>query len=762
MGQSLSRLRKLRGRSLHELLTRGRQAISAWREQLPGWEGIAANEVPRLRWGAVQTGSLHSLPAAQSDLDAFAAGCRTRWAEASERVIDRARRAAAGRFDILGYQDLSFGSPIDWHLDPIRFKRASAEHWSRVPYLDAERVGDHKIIWELNRHQHFVTFGQAFRMTRDEVFAEAFVRQLRSWCAANPPKVGINWASSLEVGLRAIAWLHALHLLHGAAALTEEVVGEAERFLYLHGSHIEAYLSTYFSPNTHLTGEALGLLYLGTYLEDSTVARRWKALGWMILQNELTRQVRRDGVYFEQSTWYHRYTTDFYLHAVLLARGGGLPVQPAQDRLGPLAEHLLYLMRPDGTTPLFGDDDGGSLLSLNRLNGSDLRDTLGLAAVVLKRPDFCWNAGDCAFTAGWLLGQSAVETLDQLGIDRPAAVSHAFVDSGYYAMRDNWDTNGSLLVFDGGPQGALTGGHAHADALGFDLTVQGVPMLVDPGTFSYVGVEREWFRSTSAHNTVTLDGQSSSIPVAPFRWERFAPAHVDVWISHPRFDIVRGYHEGYQILPEPAVLSRIVVFAKGYGWVIVDQIESEGPHRVQQRFHAAPRVQVRRASSQAIVLETSGVAAGTLTVSAWGTGTFNVEDGWVSTAYGAREPGAVLSYDVAGPGGGAVTIVTALIPGDCDVTLEAVPVEDGRGWRIVAPTFRGTLVLPKPGFTARVGRLEAATGLAWLHEGPEGVPEAVCAWGEGTLVVDGAVIPGRSDRPWRSAIWHGASLVLEA
>ena len=85
---------------------------------------------------------------------------------------------------------------------------------------------------------------------------------------ANPPKLGINWASSLEVSLRAISWLWALHFFRESPRLTAAIFARALKFLYLHARHLETYLSTYFSPNTHLTGEALGLFYLGLMLPE--------------------------------------------------------------------------------------------------------------------------------------------------------------------------------------------------------------------------------------------------------------------------------------------------------------------------------------------------------------------------------------------------------------------------------------------------------------------------------------------------------------
>src|SRR5262249_10557448 len=150
------------------------------------------------------------------------------------------------------------------------------------------------------------------------------VDQASSWIEANPQRRGINWASSLEVSLRAISWLWALHLMIDAEAVTSRFVTRLLKSLIAHGRHISSYLSHYFSPNTHLTGEALGLLYLSTALPSLSYSRRWRLKGLAILLEQMPEHLNSDGVYFEQSTYYHRYTVDFYLHLKVIARSTGL------------------------------------------------------------------------------------------------------------------------------------------------------------------------------------------------------------------------------------------------------------------------------------------------------------------------------------------------------------------------------------------------------------------------------------------------------
>src|SRR5262249_48458397 len=114
------------------------------------------------------------------------------------------------RFDLLGDRGLTFCDPPDWGLDPIAGRRAAPLPGSRLDPLDSARVGDSKVTWELNRHQWLVRLGAAYRLTGDERYARTFAEDVRAWIRANPPGIGINWASSLEVALRLMSWCWAL------------------------------------------------------------------------------------------------------------------------------------------------------------------------------------------------------------------------------------------------------------------------------------------------------------------------------------------------------------------------------------------------------------------------------------------------------------------------------------------------------------------------------------------------------------------------
>src|SRR5512132_340006 len=177
-----------------------------------------------------------------------------RFPEAAADAMRRADAVLAGRYDLLGYEAIPFGTPPAWHSDPIHGREAPLAYWSSVRYLNPE-LGDHKIIWELNRHQYWLWLGRAYHLTHDARYYRATVEHLESWIAANPPYQGINWASMLELGFRTISWTWALHFFAPAAAddRPEDAPWIVDLLLGLNCQlqHIEDNLSRYFSPNTH-------------------------------------------------------------------------------------------------------------------------------------------------------------------------------------------------------------------------------------------------------------------------------------------------------------------------------------------------------------------------------------------------------------------------------------------------------------------------------------------------------------------------------
>ena len=614
---------------------------------------------------------------------------------ARQDLLTRADRLHAGRFDLLGYSELDFGTPVDWHLDPVHHRRAPLAHWSRVPYLDAETVGDHKVIWELNRHQFLVTLAQAWAMTGDRRHPALFATLVEGWLDANPPKRGINWASSLELAFRAIAWTWALHLFGSEipAPLRERMA----RSLDLHGRHIERHLSTWFSPNTHLTGEALGLLSLGTAWPGFRRADRWRRTGWRILCEQLPRQVRPDGTYFEQSSWYQGYTVDFYLHALRLAESAGLAVLPGmREQVSAAVLVLAALTRPDGTVPLIGDDDGGRLLPLGPRPPTGFGDTLAHAETLLDISGLTLGVR-VPPEAVWLTGATA-RSSDAATGGGPDRASIGFKDGGWFVGR----TPRLQLVIDAGPHGALTGAHAHADALSLDLALDGAPLFSDPGSRSYIGPERDLFRGTPWHSTLTFPGMASAEPGGAFRWKSFPETAVFAWQTGEGYAWFDGWHDGWSRLAPGLRHRRSVLLLEGLGLMVLDQLigsPAEDLPPGELRWHCAAGIAAKlQAEAVTLARDERLLAAMASDVP----DQVSLEPGRTSSCYGSDHESVFV---VVRPGREALRMgtATAILPGHSGrVRLRASGGSSARQWTLQAGTLQAVLSLTPSGISWRL------------------------------------------------------------
>ena len=682
-GQAIASLGERVGLALAGASAQAPRAPSGIRRDLRGNPpGIAAAARVHLA-----TGVLPGLRDIQRTVGTLRRACP----EAESRTRCRAERAVEGVFDLLGHERVSFGNPIDWHLDPSSGKRAPRRHWSRIAYLEPSVVGDYKLLWEVNRHQHFVTLGQAYAFSRDSRYADAFVTQLLGWIDANPPRVGINWASSLEVSYRAISWIWALQLFADAPQLTDEVLLIAIESLRRHATHINRYLSTYYSPNTHLTGEALGLFYLGTALPLFERSRRWRTTGWDILREQLFRQVRNDGTYFEQALYYHRYTADIYQHALMLADANGWPRDAAVwERAERLVEFLVHAVHPDGTVPLVGDDDGGRLMRLDALATRDARPTLATGAALFGRSDMRSVAGGAVEECLWLLGDVGASALASRPAVAPTGGSRAFRDGGFFVMRDGWETTSTWALIDGGPHGSLNCGHAHADALSMEVATGGCTVLADAGTFSYTGEERVTFRETAAHNTVTVDGESSSVVGGLFHWRHVAHSTTHQWTTSQSFDYWSGSQDGYARLADAVIHERRVLFLHGRYFVVLDALDAAGAHEWTAHWHTAPGLELQSSGgSEAQIVNPARDDAALLKLLTLGDGELVVGRSWRSESYGSRREAPSVAYTTAGTG--RQTAVTLLVPGAARV--RALSTTDGcMGAEVAGHQYRDTIL----------------------------------------------------------------------
>jgi len=494
----------------------------------------------------------------------------TSWAD---ELISRADEILRGRVPLLG-TSIETGIEPAWRRDYLSGRETPAIFFRRIPYLDSAIVGDHKNIWELNRHQHLVLVSQAFALSKDPRYSRFVMEQLRHWFRENPFQCGINWSSSLEVGFRALSWLWILHLL--GPEMDPSFRAEFLTQLYRHGMHLEFNLSLYFSPNTHLLGEALALHAIGWLIPSFDRSARWRTTGRSILVEQFRKQVHGDGGYFEQSTYYHLYALDMFLFHHTLE-----PL-PEPGRLEAMAEFLTAMLGADGTLPFLGDDDGGRLFFPFGPRNGFARATLATCSVLLGRGYFGFSESDLLEQALWWLGPGVLQTAVEI---KPPPASKSFPQTGIVSVRSD-DVH---VLFDAGPFGPWSGGHSHSDTLSLVVSAGEREILIDPGTYTYLGdpAWRDSFRGSAAHNTIRVNGRDQADPAGPFRWIDKPGVELLLWQTGPERDVAEAScsYAGFRH-------QRRVSFHKSERMLaITDVVEGNRPDcLIEQFWHPGERV----------------------------------------------------------------------------------------------------------------------------------------------------------------------------
>jgi hypothetical protein len=513
-----------------------------------------------------------------------------------EAAIAVAEDLLAHRFSFFGWDREPLGQTILWNYNYRHHRMSPLTYAPRIDYRDEQLVGDVKYIWELNRHQHLVPLAKAYHLTGDERYAREVVEQILSWIEQCPYMMGINWTTAEQAGIRLISWIWTYEWIRSASGITESFLTKFLQSLYEHVQFIARNYSQFSSANNHRIAEAAGVFMATTYFPELNHAAQWRADSHGILIEEALQQNHPDGVNGEQATAYHCLVLEYLLLAGLLGERNGLRFPASYwQRLEKMMEVVAAMMDCRGRLPNLGDDDNGAVIVVGTPL-SRARSILATGAALFGREDFRAPAPQFDERTFWLLGADAAspKATTAGAIKRE---SKAF-ETGYYIMRSGSTPDDEVVaVFDCAPLGyGSLAAHGHADALSLTLTVAGREILIDPGTYAYHSEPswRNYFRGTSAHNTLRIDGQDQSVSAGNFMWLDKAEAILECWASSQSHDLVRGHHTGYLRLSRPVLHRREVTYNKEEQlFRIVDTIEAEGHHLIEQFLHFSEACEIR-------------------------------------------------------------------------------------------------------------------------------------------------------------------------
>jgi hypothetical protein len=507
-------------------------------------------------------------------------------------------RIMAGEVRLFATSFYSVGRVPEWNRCPLTGVLAAAVPSHTISLTDRAQVGDIKFVWELNRHLHWVTLAQAHALDGAPEPLQVLGEQLRSWLQQCPPNTGPNWTSSLEYALRLINWSVVWQLIDGErSSLFSGAEGQALLRNWLeviqhHVLGIAEHYSRHSSANNHLIGELAGVFVSAHTWPCWPLVRALGKRARHELEQQIVLQTTEDGVNREQAFEYAAFVFDFF---VVVERCAAMVSQPMSaaylDRMAAMCCFIRSVMDSGGHVPQVGDADGARVLRLHP-DGSHA----GFAAMLQKgallfgRPDWVGGLGEQgANEAQWLyasLDEPAASTKRQPRLDFP--------EGGYQLFESAVGTSREIKgLVDVGPLGYLgIAAHGHADALQLCLSVGGRPLLVDPGTYSYWSDKpsRDYFRGTSAHNTVRVAEQDQSASGGRFMWTRKAVVcDVDVQRRVDGSAQISASHDGYQRLRSAFGHHRRVEFdATALTVLVIDEVAGMVDECIELHWHIHP------------------------------------------------------------------------------------------------------------------------------------------------------------------------------
>ena len=379
---------------------------------------------------------------------------------------------------------------------------------------------------------------------------------LLDWIDTHPS--GVGWDPH-PLCLRILSWGKLL-LTPGALTLDARAEERVRASLACQIETLSRNLEVRLQAN-HLLSNLLGVVF-GGLLFNGSRADTWLRFE-SALRRELSRQVGPDGGHEERSPMYHSLILENLLDLLNLARTvGDRTPAPLVVELEECAARMLGALRvwthPDGEIALFGDSAFGMAHP-----PAALAEYAAALRVRARGPECQGVLADCGYVR---------------------------LEGGPFR----------LMASVSGPAPAHQPGHAHCDALAFELSVGSRRIVTDTGVSEYIpGALRDAARTTRAHATLEVAGHEQA----------------ETWQAHriggrPRVDLCRvdpgrdaeATCAGWAT---PDTLHRRRFSLVGDAVVVCDRLEGR-PRPVRFALPLAPGLQPR--------LEHAGDGASRLTI----------------------------------------------------------------------------------------------------------------------------------------------------
>lgn len=453
-----------------------------------------------------------------------------------EEAVSRGEAALRHEIEFFG-EKITLPTPFFWLRDPLTGKQSPRKDFLEINYRELGDEISVMRIWFLTRHYHLIDLAKAYAVTEDEKYAEEIISQLNSFKKECAYPFGLPWTTAMEVAMRLLVWCHVYRLM---AFRLPKCFTEAFALSFLtvvkqHYEHVKFNRSRFSSANNHALAEFTALLTAQKTFPTlfANEKENWEEE----LVKEAEAQFSKKGVNLEAAYSYHAFSLELLCAAACVSPEFLAKVKDTLNAAG------LFMARANGMMKLcgeYGDSDEAAATGLIVRNGSYYENVTKLALALSS--DSASESEEIEEDYQWYVMKSAPAVTTE---DR----DHYSKDVGMFWKGKTGDGTEVEFFFLTDPLGyGSLAAHGHADALSFTMSVNGVPVFIDPGTGNYHQNRkwREYFRSTAAHNTMTAENESQSRSLGPFMWKNKYRVEIESdKMTETGFDL-SARHYGYK------------------------------------------------------------------------------------------------------------------------------------------------------------------------------------------------------------------------
>lgn len=503
-------------------------------------------------------------------------------------VIRLADEALAGQLVLpgTGPERCFVGNPPEWNANP---------------------VNDNEYTFHLNRMHHWKTMCEAYSLTGDLQYAHKVFQEMSDWIGriTCPPLTDDTGAyaperfegrspwRALETGIRGYrTWPFVMELLAETPYMTESFLEKLLPCIYLHCRVLHE-ISPLLWPkadHNHYLMENLGLLSFSCLFPEMKDSGIFQAHALRELDRCMEAQCTPCGGQIEGCPSYHNGCVFWFAMRNVFARKYHIEESDSYTRrLHTMFNHSVHATRACGGNFPWGDSHTAeketmSLAAVACYMATGDKSYLGVAAcfypvssIIKDVRDNLWRIPDTSRLRADLDWAEANPLTPRL----PLTAWQKDLDQVY--IRSSWEKDAvSLMTACRTPVQNL---HAHMDPGGFDYTAWGLPLISDPGIYTYKDDENRYrFKRASSHNCLTINNAdpweySGSWKYGPQKEGRICAVDQS---EDGSLICVTSRHENYA----PAIASRYLILSERRFLLIIDHVTGLAPSdQVQVHYH---------------------------------------------------------------------------------------------------------------------------------------------------------------------------------